>query len=112
MDSSPDIPDRVPAFVRDSIAELRSVAKEHGVRSVALIGSAARGTFDPSRSDLDLLVDFGEFTPDLGRRALAFYREVQALFRCRVDVVSVHGVRSAAWRSIHAQSQVPLYAAA
>jgi len=102
----------LPPEIVSVISELRAVAQRHQVRSIALIGSAARGTFDPSRSDIDLLVDFGDDTSGLGRRALSFYREVQHLFNRKVDVVSLHGVRNPTWRQIHAESKVPIYAAA
>lgn len=91
---------------------LRRLAAALDVRSISLVGSAATGQFDPERSDIDLLVDFGPYSDDLGRRAIRFYQEVQALFGRRVDVISIHGIRNPTWRQIHAERQVPLYAAA
>jgi predicted nucleotidyltransferase len=73
---------------------------------------SAVGNFSSDRSDLDLLVDFGEYQPGLARRALAFHREVEQLFQCRVDVLSVHGLRSPHWRALHDAQKVPVYAAA
>src|SRR5258708_7167888 len=39
----------------DAIAEL---CRRHGVRKLELFGSAAAGTFEPGRSDLDFFVEF------------------------------------------------------
>lgn len=104
MTLHPSIADRLPALVR--------LATALDVKSIALVGSAAGDEFDPARSDIDLLVDFGPYSDDLGRRAIRFYQEVQVLFGRRVDVLSVHGIRNPTWRQIHADRQVPLYAAA
>ena len=104
MPLHPDISSRLDA--------LRTLSARYGLRSVAVTGSAVNGAFDPSRSDLDLLVDFGDYSPDLGRRATGFHREAESLFGRRVDVISVHGLRSRRWREIHASQGVPVYAAA
>jgi predicted nucleotidyltransferase len=100
----PDISARLDA--------LRTLAARYGLRSVAVIGSAVNNAFDPERSDLDLLVDFGDYSPDLGRRATGFHRNVESLFARRVDLISVHGLRSRRWREIHAEQGIPVYAAA
>jgi predicted nucleotidyltransferase len=102
----------LPNEIVQHIPELRSLAVRYGLRSVAIIGSAASGSFDPSRSDLDLLVDFGEYSNGLARRALGFYRDAQRLFGRRVDVVSVQGIKSQTWREIHDSMKVPVYVAA
>lgn len=91
---------------------LRELARRYGLRSVSVVGSAVTGGFEPARSDLDLLVDFGDYAPDLGRRATGFHRDVEALFGRRVDLISVHGLRSRRWREIHASNGMPVYAAA
>jgi len=101
----------LPQEIAAALPALREIAAAHGVRAVAIIGSVPRGTFDPKRSDIDLLVDLGGYTDDPGRRALSFRREAQLLFGRHVDVVSTHGVRNPTWRAIHAASQVPVYAA-
>jgi predicted nucleotidyltransferase len=106
--------DRVPLHpsIASRLESLREIAARYGLRSVSVVGSAVTGEFEPARSDLDLLVDFGEYSPDLGRRATGFHRDVEALFGRRVDVISVHGLRSRRWREIHAEHGMPVYAAA
>jgi predicted nucleotidyltransferase len=50
----------LPAILdrRDAIAEL---CRRYGVVWLEVFGSAARGTdFDPDRSDIDFLIDFGD----------------------------------------------------
>ncbi len=105
-------PDSLPREIAEHLPQIRALAVRYDLRSVAIIGSAASGGFDPDRSDLDLLVDFGEYTDDLARRATGFWNEVRGLLGRSVDVVSVHGIRSDAWRRIHAEQQIPVYVAA
>ncbi len=99
-------------IITGHLPALRRLAASLDVKSIALVGSAVGDQFDPARSDIDLLVDFGPYSDDLGRRAIRFYQEVQVLFGRRVDVISIHGIRNPTWRQIHAERQVPLYAAA
>jgi hypothetical protein len=102
----------LPDSIASRLPALREIARKHGVRSIAVVGSAAAGGFTPDRSDLDLLVDFGEYQPGLARRAIDFHRETETLFGRRVDILSVHGIRSPHWRALHEACKVPVYAAA
>ncbi len=102
----------LPPEIESHLDALRQLAAECELVAVAVVGSAAREDFDPAKSDVDLLVDFGPYTDDLGARAVRFYTSVQKLFDRRVDIISTHGIRSDLWRSILEAGQVPVYAAA
>ena len=60
--------DETGAMMIDEIAlrrdELRAVCRRFHVRRLDLFGSAARGDFDPQRSDVDFLVEFDRTHPD------------------------------------------------
>ena len=43
--------------------ELRDLCRRFHVRRLEVFGSAARGDFDPARSDLDFLVEFQPLPP-------------------------------------------------
>jgi hypothetical protein len=102
----------LPAEISNHLDELRVLAVDCGIRSVSIIGSACTDAFDPIRSDLDLLVDFGDYTDDLGARMLRFSADTQRIFGRHVDVMSQHGIRNKTWQAIHEACQVPVYAAA
>jgi uncharacterized protein len=78
------------ALVESRREEIRAIASRHRGRKVALFGSAARGEDGPE-SDVDLLVEFepGSSLFDL----LHLQDDLEALLGCRVDVVSVGGLR-------------------
>ena len=56
---------------REAVAEL---CRRHGVRRLDAFGSAVRaGNFDPSRSDVDFLVEFGAAADDLATKQWVQY---------------------------------------
>jgi hypothetical protein len=65
------------------------------VRRLEVFGSAADGTFDPARSDIDLLVDFlplgrGEYFDEY----FDLLESLERLFNRRVDLVDVECLRN------------------
>ena len=70
---------------RDALAAL---CQRHGVVRLDVFGSAARGAdFDPGRSDVDLMVDFGPAARRSMAALLAFEAEVGAVLARPVDVL-------------------------
>ena len=69
--------------------ELRDLCRRFHVRRLDVFGSAARGDFDPARSDLDFLVEFDAGAPDaLSLKAFFGFKEaLERLFGCSVDLV-------------------------
>lgn len=71
--------------------ELMAIAKRHGVISVRIFGSVARGEAT-AMSDLDLIV---EVQPGVGLLTLsAFALDVETLFGTPTQVVTPDGLRS------------------
>ncbi len=66
--------------------ELQSLCRRFGVRRLDVFGSAARGDFDPARSDIDFLVEFAGEENDLSRFS-DFKAALEALLARRVDLV-------------------------
>ncbi len=70
---------------RDQLSQL---CRRFGVQRLEVFGSGARGVdFDPARSDIDLLVDFGPGSANLSG-FLDFQDALEALFGRRVDLVT------------------------
>lgn len=47
-------------LVAEHMDEIRDLCREYGVIRLELFGSAATGGFDPSRSDIDFLIEYPE----------------------------------------------------
>ena len=79
------------------IKEKREAVAEHcrrlNVRRLDVFGSAANGTFDPAKSDIDFLVEFGGLDrPGLLKRYLDLAESLEALFDRKVDLVMADGL--------------------
>ena len=72
-----------------SIDEIREmiipIAKEHGVKSISLFGSYARGEADEN-SDVDFYIDKGEIT-DLFKY-FELIEDLESKLKCHVDVIT------------------------
>jgi predicted nucleotidyltransferase len=73
--------------------ELRELCSRFHVRRLDVFGSAARGDFDPARSDLDFLVEFASQDDDLAC-FLDFKQALEALLARRVDLVDRKAIES------------------
>src|SRR5438477_477796 len=76
-------------------AELADLCRRFRVRTLEVFGSAADGTFDPARSDLDFLV---EFLPEAAGRIFDGYFDLkealEQLFGREVDLVMPRAIRN------------------
>jgi len=82
---------------RTSIAEL---CRRHEVRRLELFGSAARGDFQPAKSDLDFVVQFARtgYT-GYADAFLEFAEALEELFGRKVDVLTERMIRSPHFRA-------------
>ena len=71
--------------------EILRIAAQYGAHNVRVFGSVARGEADAA-SDIDFLVEMepGRSLLDLG----GLQAELEALLRCRVDVVTEKGLKT------------------
>jgi len=94
------------SFDRDALAAL---CARHGIRRLALFGSALRDELGPD-SDLDLLV---EFSPErrVGLAFITIQAELTAFFGRKVDLATP-GFLSPHFRQRVLHAAVPLYEAA
>ncbi len=93
--------------------ELEDLCRRFGVRRLDLFGSAARGDFDPARSDLDFLVEFDRDAP--GAMSFATYFDLkdalEALFGRSVDLVEAGAIRNPYLRESISRSQESIFVA-
>ena len=76
------------AIIDSRMNELEDLCRKHRVRRLEVFGSAADGTFDPERSDIDFLVEYEEQTPNEHYEAyFGLWEDLQALFDRKIDLV-------------------------
>ena len=79
--------------------ELISLCQRYRVRQLDLFGSAAKGKFQPTSSDLDFIVQFdapGE--PGYASRYYDFATSLESLFQRPVDLLTERMIRNAYFR--------------
>jgi predicted nucleotidyltransferase len=92
--------------------ELRELCRRFHVRRLDLFGSAAGNDYNPARSDLDFLVEFGPMPP--GAYADAFFglkESLEQLFGRPADLVAATAIRNPYFRRSVESAKVLLYAA-
>ena len=93
--------------------ELQALCRAYGVSRLEVFGSAADGTFDAARSDIDFLVEFREGEP-MGpwlSRFTSFQQELEKLLKRPVDLVMAAAMRNPYFIREVNRSRVTLYAA-
>ena len=99
-------------LIADKAEDLARLCRHQGVARLELIGSAARGGFDPASSDLDFLVEFS----DLGSTAYAdayfgLLEGLETLFGRRVDLIMIRAIRNPYFLRSIEKDRTLLYAA-
>ncbi len=99
-------------IIENKRAEIVSLCEQFAVRRLEIFGSATRDDFNPARSDVDLLVEFG-YSDTL--RALQQYfglkDALEGVLGRPVDLVESTAVKNPYVRKSIDESREPLYAA-
>ncbi|HEY5878418.1 MAG TPA: nucleotidyltransferase domain-containing protein [Nakamurella sp.] len=95
-------------FDREAIADL---CRRHGVRRLAIFGSATTDRFDPERSDVDFLLEFREDAHASFRTYYALKVALEELLGRSVDLVMTEALRSPSFARTVEQTRQELYAA-
>ena len=79
----------LPPLLQTKLEPLRELCERFGVERLELFGSAARGEFDPTTSDLDFIVLMkGRQEAGYARRFYTFAEALEALYGRRVDLLT------------------------
>lgn len=100
-------------LTQSKLIELENLCVERRVPRLAVFGSATTGGFDPSRSDLDLLVEFQPMPR--AQHAGSYFglmEDLRGLFGALVDLVEPGPIRNPYFRQTIEATQVVLYEAA
>ena len=82
-------------IVEDHRTALESLCRRFAVQRLYVFGSAARGDFDPARSDLDFLVEFAPLPPrELARTYFGLLASLKELFQRDIDLLTPKAIRN------------------
>ncbi len=102
----------LPVVVIPRLAALRRLCRQHHVRRLDLFGSAVTDRFDPTRSDLDMLVVFDGLPP--GAYADAYFalkQGLESLYGRDVDLGTDAGLQNPYFRRVVEARRQTLFAA-
>ena len=98
--------------IEERIGGLPEVCTKHRVRSLALFGSVLSDRFDPTESDVDVLVEFGEMP--ISKRAHHYFglqEDLEQLFGFPVDIVEPSALDNPYLKKSIEQSRLVVYEA-
>lgn len=81
------------ALVEDKRDDIAVLCRRFGIQRLDLFGSAATGDFDPETSDLDFVVDLGEYDDTVHLRYLGLVAGLQDILECDIDVLTADTIR-------------------
>lgn len=99
-------------LIKNSIAEISRLCKEHRVRSLSLFGSAAKGDMH-SESDLDFLVEFSRDLDvlDYADNYFSFIDSLEKLTGRKIDLLSIKSLKNPVLKQEIYNTKIDLYAA-
>ena len=94
------------------LPELMAICRRFGVNRLEVFGSAASGRFDPSLSDVDLLVELQAISPvEYAANYFGLLEALEGLLQRPVDLVTVSEVANPHFRESVDSSRRLVYAA-
>jgi hypothetical protein len=92
-------------------AEVQRLCRQFGVQQLDVFGSAAGEAFDPARSDVDFVVDFGSGEqPDLFNRYFGLKDSLEQLLDRSVDLVMSGAMQNPHFIESVNRTRQPVYA--
>lgn len=81
---------------KDAIVAL---CRTYGIRKLDLVGSAATGTFDPASSDIDFVIDLGEYDQTVAERYLDLIAALEDLLGFRIGMITEPSIKNPYFRA-------------
>lgn len=98
------------AAIENKLSDIRALCAKHGVRKLSVFGSATSDQFDPTRSDVDVLVEFQPMPPAQHADGyFALVADLERLFGRPVDLVERGAIDNPYFRRAVERSEMVLY---
>ncbi|BCR04324.1 hypothetical protein DESUT3_13930 [Desulfuromonas versatilis] len=99
--------------IEEKKTELSHLCRVHRVQRLSIFGSATSNHFDPSRSDLDFLVEFQPLSPaEHAEHYFGLAEDLKNLFDLEVDLVESAPINNPYFRKAIEDTRIHLYDAA
>jgi len=81
-----------PMIIEQKQQEITTLCEKHRVRTLWLFGSATTAGWDPQTSDIDFLVDLGDYEVGVAHRFLDLADDLESMVGRAIDLVTVVGL--------------------
>ena len=98
-------------LISDNRTAIVALCEQFSIRKLDLFGSAATGAFNPETSDIDFVVDLGEYEPGVAKRYFRFAETLEALLGRNVDLITEDSIKNPYFRYSVNQSRETIYEA-
>lgn len=88
----------VAEIVQQQKAEIAALCRKHRVRALWVFGSVTTDAWDPESSDIDALVDLGEYDEHVHRRFFGLMHDLEDLLGRPVDLLTVNALENPYFR--------------
>lgn len=83
------------ALIREKHSEFVNLCRSHKVDKIYAFGSSITDHFDPSKSDIDIVVKIDIDEPaDRGEALLSLWDKLETLFQRKVDLLTEDSIRN------------------
>jgi predicted nucleotidyltransferase len=96
-------------LIRDNQRAIADLCRQYRIRKLEVFGSAATGAFDPATSDIDFLVDLGEYAPGTAVRYLDLIADLEDLLGYPVQMVTQPSITNPYFRQAVDAQRVTIY---
>ena len=102
----------ITALVTDNTEKISKLCVDLAVRELRVFGSAVTAIFDPSRSDIDVVVEFFDSeAPGIADRFMSLALGLESIFQRPVDLVTKQAMKNPVFRDTVEKTSKLLYAA-
>ena len=99
-------------ILTDNREKISGLCAGLSVRELRVFGSALTDKFDPSRSDIDVVVEFFDpEAPGIADRFMSLALGLEFIFQRPVDLVTKQAMKNPIFRQTVEKTSKPLYAA-
>lgn len=99
------------SLISDNKQAIANLCREFQIKKLDVFGSASTGAFDPDTSDLDFIVDLGEYDDDVGMRYLRFCLALEDHFGHSVEVITEPSIKNPYFREAVEEQRQNIYEA-
>lgn len=97
-------------YISNNKAQFESYCSQFHISKLYGFGSSTSSTFDPVKSDIDLLVDIDESDPvRRGEYLMNFWDTMESYFKRKVDLLTTTSIKNQYLKKSIDQSKVLLY---